>query len=204
MTTTTKVERVLDVLVDQVPGYLAGQGMATWSCIASTRIACLALAEVGIKASPLPVQLHGFNERYVRAMANGEVGPDADEEAVARLKAEGAHTVRIAQPPPGVEQRSPDGRRGWSGHLIALVERRWAVDLTAHQMTRPSKGMFFEPHRFGVTPEFMAGDPISFRFGASIATYVRTNDNTFVVAPDWQDVRRGDRLVRGVTSMLRG
>lgn len=204
----TKFDRVLDALVEEVPGYLATQGLAPWTCIASTRIACLALAEIGMKASPMPVELYGFNERYLKAMNDREIGPervlDEPQEATdARLKAEGAHAVAVGQAPPGVEQRTPEGRRGWSGHLVVLVERRWCVDLTTHQMTRPSKGMFFEPHHFRVTPEFMAGDPLSFPFGTSLATYVRSNDNTFVVTPDWRNVRRGDPMVRNVASMLR-
>jgi hypothetical protein len=201
MKTKVNVKRALDVLEEAVPAALASSGAAPDVCVAATRIACLALAEVGIKASPLPVRLQAMSPRYTAAVERNELG-SVDEAGAKRLADEGAHMVDIGHPDNDGRPR-PDGRRGYNAHLIALVERRWAVDLTIGQASRPAKNMIFAPHHFAVTPAFMAGEPLVFRTdnGATLV-YVRVDNNTFVVAPDWQKVRRDDWLVRSTTQRL--
>lgn len=63
MKTLTALERVVDVLLDEIPLLLAGNGITAGSCVRATRVACLALAEAGYKASPLPVTFTGHASR---------------------------------------------------------------------------------------------------------------------------------------------
>lgn len=53
----------LDVLADEIPALLAGNGYTNDSCVVAARVACLALAEMGVKASPLPVAFNGHSDR---------------------------------------------------------------------------------------------------------------------------------------------
>lgn len=200
------VQHALDVLVEQVPTLLAGRGFDPDVCILATRIACLALSEVGVKASPLPVRFDGFSPAYVQAVKDDRIGVDAvpTSEHHEALLAEGAWHVIIGDPENEGKPR-PNGRPGFNAHLTALVERRHVVDLTIHQASRPSKDMIFTPHHFRVTPEFMAGESMTFETkGGAIALYRRIEKNTYTVAPDWTMVRRDDPLVKATVKRLRG
>lgn len=204
MKTKTGVGAALDALEDTLPSLLTSYGVGQDVCVLATRVACLALSEVGLKASPLPCRVQAFSPRYRRALEAGEIeAANGDTDAVARLVAEGAHVVDIGHPDNEGLPR-PDGRRGYNAHLVALVERRWVVDLTIQQASRPTKSMVFEPHHFRVTPAFMAGGPITLRTDDySTLVYVRVDNNTYTVAPDWTNVRRDDRLVRTTAERLR-
>jgi hypothetical protein len=50
----------------------------------------------------------------------------------------------------------------------------------------------------------MGGTPLVFRNdeGATLV-YVRVENNTYLVAPDWTTIRRDDRLVRATAAKLR-
>lgn len=201
MATMTKVESVLDALVDKIPALLAAAGYRADSCVRATRIACLALSEIGVMASPLPVLFSGYSPRYVEAVRRGELTLDGDpisQDLQDRLMAEGAWNLRIGDP----ETPARDGR--YPGHLTTLVERRWVADTTIQQASRPTKQMTFEPHWFRVTPAFMAGDPATFSSGEAIGLYRRIENNTYLVSPDWAGVRRDDRMVRDFVRTLRG
>jgi hypothetical protein len=197
------VEAALDVLEDTIPPLLGAAGIKPDVCVGATRIACLALAEVGIKASPLPVRVQAMSARYRAALVGGEIAAVSSEEEAQRLAAEGAHMVDIGHPHNEGRIRS-DGSRGYNAHLVALVERRWVLDLTIPQVNRPAKGIWFEPLHFAATREFMGGTPLVFRNdeGATLV-YVRVENNTYLVAPDWTTIRRDDRLVRATAAKLR-
>lgn len=199
-----QVERALDALVQGVPSLLERNGFNRDVCVLATRLACLALGEVGIKASALPTRFDGYSPAYVQGVKDGTIAEDVTTtpEDLARLREHGAWTVKIGHPEnEGVAR--PDGRRGYNGHLVTLVERRYVLDLTIGQASRPSKGMFFMPHWFRATPEFMAGEPVVFESDGSMATYIRIDNNTYAVAPDWTLIGRSDPLVQAVAGLVR-
>lgn len=202
MATMTKVRGVLDALVDNIPALLAAGGYGPDSCVRATRTACLALNEVGLKGSPLAVGFGGYSPRYVAALRNGEVDAhaplkDASGDVLDRLAAEGAWSVLIGHP------STPRHPGRWPGHLVTLVERRWLVDVTLHQASRPAKGMVFEPHYLRVTPGFMAGAAATFSSREAIGVYQRIENNTYLVSPDWAGVSRDDPMVRSLARTLR-
>lgn len=197
-----QVERVMDVLVEEVPTLLANRGISADSCVLATRVVCLALGEIGVKASPLPVAFSGYSPRYVQAARNGEVkfenGETVPQDVQDRLAAEGAWNIRI-----GHGYGPGERRLRFDGHLVALVERRWVLDLTIHQATRPQKGMFFAPHHFRVTRTFMAGDVLALMMGESVGIYQRIEANTYLVSADWTKVRRDESMVRSAVRAMR-
>jgi hypothetical protein len=204
MKTKVNVEVALDVLERTVPELLAAQDIRPDVCVGATRIACLALAEVGIKASPLTTRVDAMSPRYRQAVERGELeAAKGDSHLLHRIGAEGGWTVVIGHPD-NEERLRPDGSRGFNGHLVALVERRWVLDLTIQQANRPAKNMIFEPHHFAVTPGFMGGAPtIMVNERGCALVYVRIENNTYAVAPDWTKVRRDDRIVRETARRLR-
>jgi hypothetical protein len=185
MKTKVNVEVALDVLERTVPELLAAQDIRPDVCVGATRIACLALAEVGIKASPLTTRVDAMSPRYRQAVERGELeAAKGDSHLLHRIGAEGGWTVVIGH---------PDN-----------VERRWVLDLTIQQANRPAKNMIFEPHHFAVTPGFMGGAPtIMVNERGCALVYVRIENNTYAVAPDWTKVRRDDRIVRETARRLR-
>jgi hypothetical protein len=166
----------------------------------------LALTEVDIQASPLACSLHVFNPAYVKAMMDGwrgerwDGGEPLDDEHARWLTMEsGAHAVAIAE-----GGRRPDGRRGFDAHLVTLVERRYVLDLTLHQVNRPHKNIVVEPHFFEVDSAFVRGGvPAIFDSNGCVMRYWVVHRNDFVVAPDWREVRRDEGLVRTSVTRIR-
>lgn len=198
-----QVERALDALVEGVPALLESKGFNRDVCVLATRLACLALGEVGFKASALPTRFDGYSPTYVQGVKDGTIGEGAQppREVLERLREQGAWTVKIGHPEnEGVAR--PDGRRGYNAHLVTLVERRYVLDLTIGQASRPAKRMFFTPHWFRATPEFMAGEPVVFESDGSMGTYIRIENNTYTVAPDWTLIGRSDPLVQAVARLV--
>ena len=79
-----------------------------------------------------------------------------------------------------------DRTRGrWDGHLVAIIDDRWLVDLSADQFDRPGRGLrVTRPVITGWEPATGDGsfhDPEH----EVTATFRRVHDTSFKRAPDW-------------------
>lgn len=206
----SSVRKALDALVEHFPTMLDSAGFNPDSCVLATRVACLAFTEVGIPASPLACRLDILNAPYVRAIADGwkgqpwDGGEPLDEEHERHVIESGAWSVILGDPRnEGVPR--PNGSRGFNAHLCTLVERKWLLDLTLHQASRPAKGIVLDTHYVDVDSAFVRGAvPIVVgNEDGCLARYQVVQRNDFLNAPDWLRVRRDERLVRASVDRIR-
>lgn len=125
-------ERVIEALVETArPIILGGVGnyaFARDSCIASTRIGTLALAEFGVRAHVIGVSYVIFNAAYRRQVAeDGRVPETVDEFR------EDSHSLGLGLPPYDTASQNV-------GHFVIAIGGRLMVDLAADQLDRPAKG----------------------------------------------------------------
>ena len=76
----------------------------------------------------------------------------------------------------------------WSGHLVALVENKYLLDLSIDQASRPERGLLLEPFFIEVPSGFMQGSGISVTTsqGAELQYWARPADKSFLQAGDWR------------------
>ena len=106
-------------------------------CIGTSRTAILALREVGLRADALPVQLAAYSPAYVAMMEEAhERHRQPTSAEVLDWQQQGAWAVVI-----GPANLAPlqVGSGGYNGHVVVAVERRWVIDLTLGQASRPEK-----------------------------------------------------------------
>lgn len=126
------------------------------SCIASTRLACIVLRQLGLDARPIATRALVFNQPLCRRIgahveATGAWPPNADMLAWQYEDGSGCWGIGLGFGP--VDPRSD----GYAGHLCAFVEGRWLVDLSLDQAERPYRGIFLEPLAIELCPAFVAG-----------------------------------------------
>jgi hypothetical protein len=199
-----RIRKALDALTDYFPTLLASEGYHPDTCVLATRVACLALTEAGIAASPLACRLDVFNAPYVAALDDGWNGEEPmDPELEREILASGAWAITIGDDRIEGKPR-PDGSRGFNAHLCVHVQRRWLLDLTLHQTNRPAKGIVLEPHYFDVDDEFVrGGKPVIGTANGCWLRYWVVHRNDYLSAPDWLKVRRDDHLVRASVTKIR-
>lgn len=200
----SKAERAMDALEKAMPKLLEDRGFNPDSCILATRVAILALGEFGIKATPIVCRVDILNAAYAKAMREGRLEPGSLTDADAKvLQEEGCWALCIGDPRHEGVLR-PDGRRGFNGHVVALVERKWVLDLTIHQASRPNKDINLEPHHFEAPSGFIHGyEPLVGRDESVWLRYQRIANQRFLQAPDWVQVRRDLWEVRTAVEVLR-
>jgi hypothetical protein len=165
-------------------------------CIAATRIFSLVADYFRVNCRPLSVRVIAFNPTATAwAVANDQLPVEGPEwEALVRA---GAWSVGV-----GGGDKNP-GK--WPGHLAAVVDERYLVDLSLYQAYRPQHGMVLTPTFGAVTPKFLAGEAEGQVFVAGcLCLYVACpEDHSFERALDWSSVSRHDRTVADVVRALR-
>jgi hypothetical protein len=117
------------------------------SCVLSTRMAVDIARRYGVDAYPLSVEALVMNP--IMARLDADHGPTPDRSGWA---AQGAAMVWLGK---GDEAPQP-GK--WPGHLVAVIDRRWLLDLSADQAHRPQYDIHLtEPLVFPVTEGFLRG-----------------------------------------------
>ena len=145
-----------EILRDYSPG----------GCIASTRIAIDVLDYFKINAKPLSVKVEIFNEAMVKRIEAGVHG-GSHEERIKWFEEDGSWGI-------GIGFGGQPGR--WPGHLVALVENKWLLDMSLDQANRPERMIFLRPCYSEVTQEFMRAEAVhlltlSSPEGMSLARY---------------------------------
>lgn len=101
------------------------------NCVLSTRIAGAYLAKHGIVAVPVVTQCMAFNEAYHDHVFGKEETMTEDELTALAGK---AHCVAATE-------AQPQGAKGLHGHMIAIVNGEYLLDMSADQFARPDKGI---------------------------------------------------------------
>lgn len=211
------VARVLDELEPIVAAAVAADEAAhpglRGRCIGASRLAALALARLGIKATATPCATLATTSAYRDALRQDL---DATNEADAkRLVEAGAFCMHVGPADRGSVLRGTEAwttkplerapGRPYDGHVVLNVERRWLLDLTAGQMNRPERGLHVPPTvRLDVQPwasgrhtrawlDLEAGGLLEYRRTGD-ASYLRGSAWTSIEPRDPQVIALADRL----------
>lgn len=169
---------LLNRLCNEVPPITANMGYTRRTCILHTRVAVDTLRTLGVRARPLACRLMVLNAAYAKRANELQRMLDPSE-----MRAE-EHSMGIGF-----------GRSelpGYDGHVVAVVDERYILDLTLDQCDRPQYGINLRPGHFAATPAFLAGDePHRFEYGGSYVQYVAVPaDKGFLRVADWMEVPR--------------
>lgn len=154
------------------------------SCIATTAATVDILKSIAkIDAYPLAVEV---------AVVNGVLFDRAEElERFPELGSgeypEGGYGVLVGHP----SAEPVPGR--WPGHLVAVAERRWMLDFSIDQASRPDQGIELVPLAVPVTEAFLRGKVahLVYRWGNTRLYYsARPKDKSFVRTANWSGETR--------------
>jgi hypothetical protein len=176
MMTNAQIERTLDRMVERLPPLMTEKGYARDTCILHTRVAVNMLRNAGLRAQALTVRVGVYNLAYAKWMSElGRMPRQTDDHHP------GAWAVHIGF--------GRDPRRegpGFDGHVIAIVNERYALDLTIDQAARPEQGITTRPHWWIADRGFIAGGVHAFRM---LNTFVRyeaiPEERGFLTVADW-------------------
>lgn len=136
-----------DALCAEYPKLLTRAGIPADTCILAVRIGMEVFQQLGFRTKPMPVRVTAHNAAAVELRNAGlgpeDVPPDQQREAV---------EVWL-----GREEGSGSPEK-YNGHLIYVVDERLAIDLTAHQMANPDRGLDIAPLYFPCDRGFVRGD----------------------------------------------
>lgn len=180
-----QTERVLARMVERVPPLLTEFGYERGSCILHTRLAVDVLRELGIRARPMAARVIVGNASWAR------LGRQLGRLPTSAEWGDETWCVGI-----GFGEDPRRDRPGYDGHVFAVVDERWALDLTLDQTSRPAHGMRLAPHFWEASPEFLAGDePMALRApDESIAIYyAEPEERGYLTVPDWTMPRKVGR-----------
>ena len=155
------------------------------------------LGHFGVRVRPLSVTATFFSEGFVEL--SGSTGgrlPETREELVEWTDRPGVWSVGL-----GLGEEEP-GR--WPGHLVALVEDRLVVDISAGQASRPERGLVVPGVlSFEVPRAFVQGKvdrPLELDDGGVVVYRVRSGDKSFQKSRAW---KRPDRRADAVLALVR-
>ena len=174
---------------------LSISGIRGNACIGATRVAVDVFNRAGLEAAPLAVNLFVLNPALVDRLKREGRLPSSGKE-LDQWNAEDGACLRVV----GC-QKSPGS---WGGHLVAIVNRRWMVDLSLDQAEEPRRGIRLP--RFVVWPaprRFLSGWKaldLATRGRAGLIYEARPGDTSFQRTPAWN---RGDRIASLVTAILK-
>jgi hypothetical protein len=186
---------VLEKLTEIAPNVIA-RNYTSDCCIAATRITIEVLKKFHFKdVKPLVVEANVFNETYLK---KGRT-PKDHEEAQAWL-AEGAWQVVV-----GDKTVQTDYPITWPGHLVAVVNGKYMVDLSITQATRPHKNINLSPIASIVPEDFVKNqDKCGLMFNDCLVVYVSyPKDVSYQRARDWWDKKRCDEFVKEIAGDIK-
>lgn len=178
--TASAIARLLDRLVVEIPERVTRAGYGRDTCILHARVAVDELRGWLVPARPLAVRAIVGNAQWAADTRQlGHIPTDAREWSP------GTWCVGVGY---GLDPRAE--RAGYDGHVIVVVDERYAVDLTLDQMSRPAKGIELSPHWWELpSPAFVLGEgSAAFRLGnGSVVIYdAMPDERGFLSAPDWR------------------
>jgi hypothetical protein len=143
------------------------------SCIATARVAIATARYFGISAEPLACSVRASSRLF--ETTGGAEG----------------HSVQVVGS--GVLEPATNG---WDGHLVAILDRRFLVDGSADQFSRPGKMMIVEPMVVEL-PEWPLTGGISGanQHGVVMRYWPMADQRSFRNSPDWHARRPKIRTV---------
>lgn len=207
-----KLERELEAFARTTCDLLGEEVGRTDTCILSTRFAVDYLSRAGLDVRALPVEVCLYNQAWHdKAEALGRF-PQSEEEAQDWVRA-GCWSVGIGLGYPD-ERGAPFGKNPdkprYNGHLVAIVERAFIVDISLPQANRPEHGIVVEPLVLKIakrsflhgTSREVGGVKIDDNPPVWISYEPYASERSYRNTPDWQ--RGGDlpELRDAVTARL--
>lgn len=198
MDETTSVVQMHPRLLAQLDRFL-GAAQRIWpnhyrtdSCIAAARVCVDVLGALHYRVEPLPCMAEIVNAAY---LAKGRAPSTADEAAA--WLAEGCWRVLLG----GGEQQPGY----WPGHLLVVVNRTVAIDLTLGQACRPHKGILLGAHAFPVHPSFLSGaiSGVGIMNGCQVTYTAEPGNRGYLAAKDWRDRARHAKVVRQLLAAIK-
>lgn len=146
------------------------------SCIATARATLDVLRKVGVDAYVLPVQAVAFNRPvWEWAVAHGRFPLVGSEDYP-----EDGYGIGV-----GVGPENTEDGVGWNGHLVVIAERRWLLDFSIDQMSRPQFGLTIsEPVIIEVGEKFLRS-----RGDVAAVTWTGESVIQYATAPEKQDYK---------------
>lgn len=164
------------------------------SCIYTTATTVNLLRHLGADAYALSVRAVIANAALARII--DERGIEHVSHDDPDVRAAGGYGVGLGYPPAPGEAADPPG--SWPGHLVAILNRRWLLDFSADQASRPQHGIdLSDPIVAPVDEPFLRGrETRRFMPAGADGTSMRIDyhayptDRTYRESPDW---RRGTK-----------
>lgn len=187
----TQWPRWLGLLVRDSP-HLLLQSFNRDCCIAATRVAVEVSKRLGFEARAQTTQLRVWNKKlFERIQAEGFDGKFRD----------GEWSVGIGF---GEDPRYANPEwKGFDGHLVAVVEERFLVDLSFGQTSRPKKDMPTLPALAVAMRN--DGQPwpacvVSERF---TCVYDPIDNSGYLKSPDWTDEERTEQIIEQIIETIK-
>ena len=192
-----KTETVLQGLLKHARSEILKEFRAD-SCIASTAVALDVLTKYGVFAEPFPIRSLIFNKPYASRMVDSFGWPNA-EEVQRWAQEDGSYSIGV-----GVGTSLPNK---WAGHLTALVERRFLLDLSIDQASRPQYNIVLNPFSIEVDEKFLSGEPKVFALNECVIRLdvLRGEENNeYTSSPDWIFAGRRSKIVDRIICLIQG
>lgn len=166
------------------------------SCIVSTAIGLDVLTAFGVLAEPFAVRLFAFNEAFANRIEDGSPWPQGDE-VIRWTEEDGSYSVGI-----GVGTQQPNK---WAGHLCILAEKKYLIDLSIDQATRPAYNMHFGPLCVEVDDKFIYSvSPKVFKYSNCVIRIEAIPSLGYATSPDWAFVGRRKKIVETTIRLIKG
>lgn len=160
------------------------------SCIATTAATVEVLRILGIPAFGLKVETFIVNDiLYRAAVANGDEFPAWGSPEYP----EGGYGIGV-----GLTDGPPQPGE-WPGHLVCIAERRWLLDFSIDQASRPEHGISLGPQVIPITEKFLRTDGarVTYQSGSAYLYYIsRPKEKDWKDLPNWLEPPKVDVKVQ--------
>ncbi len=177
--------RVIGAVVAAAPRLLE-RHFAPNSCMQASRLTVEALRSAGLRAEPFQVSVMASNPAMTACL---QANPSAThKEIIGWERSHGAWSVGIGDDQLIVGPNAATPPSGFNGHVVALVERRYVVDLTLGQISRPQFDMWFGPTCFEVDRDWLSGTRGVIEVNGSLVKYTaHPHERSFLRTSAWSD-----------------
>lgn len=165
------------------------------SCIATARATLEVLRRIGVDAYALPVQAVAFNRPVWQwAQEHGRFPVVGSEDYP-----EDGYGIGV-----GVGPETPEDGQGWNGHLVVIAERKWMLDFSIDQMSRPQYGLrISEPVIVEVGEKFLRshGDVAAVTWTGEVVIQYATapEKQGYKTSPNWGGATKPEITLKRVS-----
>lgn len=183
LTDEQKAARLAQVAQAALPVYK--EMFTAHCCLNGTRCIIEVLRAFGVQARPVSVTAIAANRVWVERI-KAKLAPLDDPDAWAI----------------GVDTAGSGEEGKWPGHLVALVEGRWLLDVSAGQMNRPERNILI-PTFFVAEWNGKKTQPYDLSDGGVVEYAPRRYDTSYLTQPGYQ-LHAGNReIIERISSAVR-